>query len=149
MKILCVCAGGNTRSVTLATLLKYQWRHDAIAMSVERNGDEAFTLLNAWANRVLTVDDRVHAEYLSRFPDMQPITTLLPIGQDKWGMSMHPDLIPIAYACIEAWIKSPGRKTPAEVIAYGSKYDLRRKAEEAPEAQAQPAPGGETQRSEF
>lgn len=146
MKILTVCAGGNCRSVTLATLLKFEWKHDAIAASVNKNGDELFNLLIAWCNRILTVDTGVHEKFLTRFPHAADKTTLLNIGQDRWGMSMHPDLVPLAHRLITEWVQSPGRRSPQEIIAHGTKYDVRRKAyQEAAETKAQPPYRGETE----
>lgn len=127
MKVLCCCASGNTRSVTLATLLKYYARpqHDALACSVEKNSSETLEMLYGWADRILTVDPEIYGE----IPEQHRAKTdLLMIGQDKWGMSMHPDLIPLA----KQWLESAGFKLREDTVEYaaqkGTKYALRRGA---------------------
>jgi len=131
MRILCVCAGGNTRSVTLATLLKYNYGgHDALAASAEKNDPITLRMLYEWANLVIAVDKEVYLCMEELEEKVAPAQTkkviLLDIGQDKWGMSMHPDLIPIACKLLEAHgFKS--KKQWDEIVVAREKYDLRRK----------------------
>jgi hypothetical protein len=102
MKVLCCCEGGNTRSVTLATLLKYYFRpsagHDALAMAIGKNSPATKEMLYGWADRILVVDegfvDDIPPEYRSK-------VTTIPIGRDNWGMSMHPELVPLAIRLLQ------------------------------------------------
>ena len=45
MKVFCLCAGGVSRSVGLAFVLKYHYGHDAIAGSYEKNSPETIDML--------------------------------------------------------------------------------------------------------
>jgi len=124
MKILTVCAGGSCRSVTLATLLKYYFRgnHDVLAVSAEKNHDNTIAMLCAWADDILLVDE----EFWSYIPEnAHKKTRVVPIGQDKWGMSMHLELIPIAFRLlVEAGFEP--RNTLEDVFKKRTKYELRR-----------------------
>src|SRR5262245_47933796 len=122
MKILCCCAGGNTRSVTLATLLKYHFgNHDALACSVEKNSVDTLKMLFDWSELVIAVDTEV-LDYIKQYTTK---AILINIGQDKWGMSMHPDLIPLACSLLDkAGFRSA--RTPEQIVAKRAKYDLRR-----------------------
>jgi hypothetical protein len=124
VKVLCCCAGGNCRSVTLATMLKYHATPavDALACSVEKNSSETLTMLYTWADKILTVDTEIYGEVPEEFRGK---TELLMIGRDMWGMSMHPELVPVAVK----WLESAGfklKRTAEEILAKGSKYSLRR-----------------------
>ena len=106
MRILCVCEGGNTRSVTLATLLKYNYgNHDAIAMSQGKNKGETLRMLANWANLILAADEEIHTKLLqdlmAQKDGNERKVELADLGTDKWGMSMHPDLIPLACRVLE------------------------------------------------
>ena len=131
MKILTVCEGGNTRSVTLATLLKYyHGGHDALAMSWAKQGDDTKKMLYTWANRILVVDqwlyDEVRAE-LEKWKfsyDLHYNLVLIPIGQDRWGQSMHPGLVPIATKLLnDAGFHSA--KSFDEVVAKTKQHELK------------------------
>lgn len=126
MKILCLCAGGNTRSVTFATLLKYYWKHDALAASVEKNHPETLSMLARWSDEIIVAAPDILEEFLDKV-DVSTGVRLLDLGQDKWGMSMHPELVPLAYKLLEATYGSaPRRKTIEQIIGNGGKYEARR-----------------------
>ena len=135
--ILCICAGGNTRSVTLATLLKFHFGgYDALACSIEKNSDQTLDMLFRWSELILCADKYIFDEVLKakeRFgwtDDAQ--TILIPIGQDKWGMSMHPELTPIAYRLLEEAGFKRGSRTTDEIVARLIKYEDRRKEPDGP-----------------
>jgi len=120
LKILCVCAGGSCRSVTLATLLKYSFRgnHDVLAVSAEKNHDNTIAMLCAWADDILLVDE----EFWPYIPESaRKKTRVVPIGQDQWGMSMHPKLIPLAHQrlCEAGFVP---RSTAEEMLRRRMKY---------------------------
>lgn len=98
IKTLCLCAGGTVRSVTLSSLLRYCWKHDAIAASLDTNTDSTLKMLYEWADHVYVVQpymlDAVPAEYRYK-------TRVLDVGADNWGMSMHPELQDICYKLLE------------------------------------------------
>jgi hypothetical protein len=126
MKILCVCEGGNTRSVTLATLLKYNYgNHDAIAMSQGKNKGDTLRMLANWANLILAADSEIYTkllqDLLAQKDGNERKVELADLGTDKWGMSMHPDLIPLATRVLEN-LGFQTSKTLDEILTRRAKY---------------------------
>lgn len=71
MKILCICEGGNVRSVALAELLKDRG-NNAIAIGMKYIDKETLLILTKWADKIIDVRD-----YLPK---------------DIWGNSADKDL---------------------------------------------------------
>lgn len=98
MKVLCLCAGGAVRSVTLAFVLKYEYKIDAIAASLEKNSENTLKMLYEWADRIIVVqvgmEDNIPVEYLEK-------TLCLDIGPDRWGASLHKELLNICGNLLE------------------------------------------------
>lgn len=94
-KFLCVCAGGNVRSVALAYLLK-SMGHEAVAIGMDHFGVESTRALAAWADVVVTVADDIRAKVYERIgavPYLQAKVRHIPLGPDVWGVSINPDLV--------------------------------------------------------
>jgi hypothetical protein len=131
MRILCVCEGGNCRSVTLATLLKYAFKgnHDALAMSHAKNTVSTRMMLYKWADQILTVDEEIDEAVRHEIVALVvfPPVTLLPIGPDKWGHSMDSLLVPIAHMLLCAAGYEP-KETAEQAVERGNKYVRRREA---------------------
>lgn len=131
MKILCCCAGGNTRSVTLATLLKYWCKgsHDALSCALEKNTPDTLGMLFRWADRILVVEKDLWTKYIP--PGFDEKVVLIDLPVDKWGMSMHPDLIPLAMDELEkAYFPLRDSADVFKILAYREKY--RRRQDEEP-----------------
>lgn len=70
-------------------------------MSWAKQSDDTKRMLYSWANRIIVVDKWLEEEVLNEL-EKWPVgknaddVVLIPIGQDKWGQSMHPDLVPLA-----------------------------------------------------
>lgn len=98
MKVLCLCAGGAVRSVTLAFVLKYEYKIDAIAASLEKNSEDTLEMLYKWADRIIVVqvgmEDNIPVEHLEK-------TLCLDIGPDRWGASLHQELLNICGNLLE------------------------------------------------
>lgn len=89
MKILCLCSAGAVRSVTLAFVLKFKYKHDALAASLDKNSDETLHMLYQWADKIVAVTeglyDQIPLEYLDK-------SMFLDIGEDIWKQSLDPKL---------------------------------------------------------
>jgi hypothetical protein len=124
MKILCCCEGGNTRSVTLATLLKYRFRdpsrsagYDVLTCSLGKNDSETLDMLFEWADRILVVEP----DMVKEIPEKHHVATrVIPLGRDIWGMSMHPELVPLAHALLVGAGFEP-KQTVDEILARARK----------------------------
>lgn len=80
-KILVVCEGGNSRSVTMAYLLKQKYNKDALACGYRWNTPETMEMLYEWAEKIFAMD----AKIMSAIPDKYGYKTYLTdVGSDKW-----------------------------------------------------------------
>lgn len=89
MNYLCVCEGGNVRSVTLAYILKQERGLNALACSWRFNDAETLSMLYEWANKIIVMQanmkDKIPEEYQSK-------TEVCDVGPDRWGRSLDSDL---------------------------------------------------------
>lgn len=97
MRILCVCNGGNCRSVATAEVLKGVYGHEAIAIGTYWFSRESQIKFGEWANLVIIVepyDAALPEPDLTRWK-ASPLWSdlfdskrrLIPLGPDKWGHS--------------------------------------------------------------
>lgn len=91
MRILTICARGNSRSVILGWLLKDHLGHDAIAMGIESNSEETKRMLYRWAEKIILVDKT----FFSQIPDdIKHKVKIWDVGGDRF-FQPHPDLVNI------------------------------------------------------
>ena len=92
MKILCVCEGGNVRSVALAYALKHEVnpRHDALAMGLVTNNPDTQLMLFNWAERIIVMEERLKEPIP---PIFHSKVSVCEVGPDRYGIYVHPDLI--------------------------------------------------------
>ncbi len=91
MKILCVCARGNSRSVALAYILKDQMNLDAIAIGIEAASEETKEMLYKWADKIILVDktlDKIPEKYRSKLK-------IWDVGRDRFFRGFEPELLQI------------------------------------------------------
>lgn len=88
--ILCVCAGGNVRSVTLARLFKDRGE-DAIAAGALLNSDATLKALGYAADRVIVVGEAALLDLLP--PGLAARAEHVDVGQDVWGAPMADALV--------------------------------------------------------
>lgn len=101
-RVLCVCQGGNCRSVHLAYLLKYRYGVDALAIGFERNERETLDLLCTWADVIIVVQDEYKEVIASRFIEK---TYVMDVGEDKW-FSPNTELLDLFDKKIKARVRS-------------------------------------------
>ena len=58
-KILCVCEGGNSRSVALAWLFKKHLGMDAISIGTRDNSVDTLEMLYNWADHIILTDKKM------------------------------------------------------------------------------------------
>jgi len=88
-RILCLCQGGNVRSVHAAYVLKYGYNVDALAASWEKNSPDTLNVLYRWADRIMLVEDH-HIEHVPA--SFRKKVVNLGIGPDRWA-ALNRDLI--------------------------------------------------------
>lgn len=89
MKILCICHGGNVRSVALKFLLHQKYKHDALACGEAFNTRETIALLCHWADYIVVVQPGI-AECVP--VECRAKTFCYDIGEDRFGYAFHPEL---------------------------------------------------------
>lgn len=89
MKVLCVCQGGNVRSVAMATELKQRYRLDALAVGFEKNSASTVQMLMDWADVVIVMK----VEYVSVVPEKHASKIFIAdVGDDTYGTPSNKDL---------------------------------------------------------
>jgi len=90
MKILCLCEGGNVRSVACSYLLKYMHGQDALAASIAKNSAATLIMLCEWADKIIVMERMMKVMIIGRF---QEKVSVYDVGPDRWGNAFHPQLI--------------------------------------------------------
>lgn len=68
MRILCVCDEGNSRSPTIASLLRYR-SHDTLSVGVRTAGPETLAMLVEWCELAILTDAAQEASFPQRYAD--------------------------------------------------------------------------------
>lgn len=89
MKFLCVCLGGNVRSVAMATQIHEGYRHEAIPVGWNRVSRETMTVFCQWADVVVIMEDHMR-EHIPR--EFAAKIRVADVGPDRYGMHVHPEL---------------------------------------------------------
>ena len=98
-KFLCICQGGNSRSVALAYVLKYGTPHEALSASWEKNTPETLEMLFRWADYIFVLQ--------KQFDQFVPVQwwnklKVLDVGEDRWCNGLHPELVTLCQRKLQA-----------------------------------------------
>jgi hypothetical protein len=99
-KVLCLCEGGNVRSVALAAELK-ACGQDAMAAGLRRNSSETLDLLFGWADTIVVMSSELKAQWGTRYDLRQAI--VVEVGRDVYGRANHPDLKAVVKKQVAIW----------------------------------------------
>ena len=91
IKFLCVCEGGNCRSVALAQQLKERG-HDAVAVGWRYNSPEVIVMLALWADTVVFLQDFPNPYGIWILEEHRQKVRILDVGPDRWYVAQHPEL---------------------------------------------------------
>lgn len=95
-KVLCMCQGGNVRSVALKYLLHYGgMKLDALACGWESNTDNTRDMLFAWADYIIVMQPQFASRVPAAFhyqPGGPRKLFCYDVGQDRFGNPFHPEL---------------------------------------------------------
>lgn len=87
MRILCVCHEGNSRSPTIASLLRYRG-HETLAVGVNTSTPETRAMLADWCDQAVLTDPAQAAA----FPGLPPNKTRLWAIADQYPRPFNPEL---------------------------------------------------------
>jgi hypothetical protein len=103
MKVVCVCRGGQVRSVCTRYLLSDRFGfRKVLACGWEKNDQETVDMLCEWADVVLLLRDASECVPLCPRLDQKLVTVF--IGLDVWGRYNHPDLVNKLLPIVEALV---------------------------------------------
>jgi predicted protein tyrosine phosphatase len=93
-RVLCICRGGNTRSIAASFLLKYKYGCEALAIGMEKTTPETLSLLLQWSTAVLVFDKEAHRRIMM-VRGWQHVRTFhfVPLGHDVWTNPLDMDLL--------------------------------------------------------
>lgn len=98
MKVLCMCQGGNSRSVALGFLMKYRYGEDALACSWEKNTPETLKMLFEWADRIFVMQN-IFKQYVPE--QYHAKLYVVDVGEDVWFNGLHPELLNLLMEMLE------------------------------------------------
>lgn len=101
-RFLCVCQGGNCRSVSLAYVLKYDFGQDALACGWEGNRPETVEFLcSAWEPRYIIL---LQQEFLKYVPErFHAKVRVVDVGPDRFGHAFNPELLGFLRMVVLGW----------------------------------------------
>lgn len=103
MKFLTVCAGGNIRSRAAAYRLMYHHDQDALSASADKQPEETFRMLCAWADRIVIMQP----QFVARIPAAARIKVVLcDVGEDNYGSPWHFELQEKVKRFLDIWAKN-------------------------------------------
>lgn len=97
--ILCICAHGNNRSVTMAWLLKYVENFETLTAGVEYHTPETLKMLYEWAD-VITVPEEKLLSYIPE--EYKHKIKFYNIGEDRYKRPFNSELLTKARLLMEA-----------------------------------------------
>lgn len=102
MKFLCICEGGNVRSVSLAFLLKSAGQ-DALAASARFTSPATLAMLWDWAEHVIVMSPEIVAMIPAAVLQGRRLA-VVDVGPDRFGSAFHPELIGMLQPVVEDWL---------------------------------------------
>ena len=106
MKYLCVCDGGNVRSQAMAYVLHDIEGHEAIPVGRIRVSEETMYMMCAWADNIIIMQPHMEESIPI---DFKHKLLCVDVGQDRWGVYVHPELLDIVKQGAE-WLKTKNQK---------------------------------------
>jgi predicted protein tyrosine phosphatase len=80
-RFLCLCEGGNSRSVGLAFILKHYCDADAIAAGWRFMSSEALDMLYEWADRIVVMQPYISEKVPEKYADK---VSVCDVGEDRY-----------------------------------------------------------------
>jgi predicted protein tyrosine phosphatase len=101
-RFLCICEGGNVRSVALAFVLKNFHNRDALACGWRFTELATLKMLCKWAEAIVLMQ----REFIDKVPKKYHKDLLIvDVGPDRYGTPFHPELHEFLKNVAEDWEK--------------------------------------------
>jgi hypothetical protein len=106
LKILCICQGGNCRSVGAGFILKLKYGHDVLSCGWQLNSPGTVKMLIDWADRVVVLQ-RDFLHFLRAVAhDIDSKAFIADVGEDRFGNPLHPELQELLAPMLDKWHSS-------------------------------------------
>lgn len=99
MKFLCVCEGGNTRSVGMAYTLKYNFNQEAVPVSYAKLSQESLDYFSEWADKIILMQP----QFAGKFEKWDKKLVIIDVGPDRWLNPLHRELQNIVSEIAQKW----------------------------------------------
>lgn len=100
MKFLTVCEGGVCRSVSLASILRWEFGQDAVPLSGSKSGQPVLDMLSQWSDYIVIMWTPAAERILKRYAYK---IRFFDIGPDVWMNPLHKDLMNLVGKKCEEW----------------------------------------------
>lgn len=106
MKVVCICRGGQVRSVAARYILSERFGfRKVLACGWEKNDHDTVEMLCRWADAILIVGSAKQWVVEGKVDWIFNETALIDIGPDVYHRYNHPELINILTPIIEAMVE--------------------------------------------
>lgn len=99
MKFLCVCEGGNVRSVGMAYTLKYNFNQEAVPVSYSKCSQESLNYFAHWADKIVVMQP----QFADKFGQWKEKLIVADVGADRWLNPLHRELQTIVSEIAQRW----------------------------------------------
>jgi hypothetical protein len=89
LKVVCVCRGGNVRSVAMKMIVNRYLDHSTLACGLDTNDEETRNFLFVWADVIVVMH---HDMFASIPPFFFAKTFIFHVGNDVWGNPFDEEL---------------------------------------------------------
>ena len=109
-RYLCVCDGGNVRSAALAFVLKWELKQEAIAAGRLHLSPDTMAMLCDWASLIVLMQPHMIESIPEQF---HAKVRVIDVGEDRFGVYVHPDLLPMVREGAQWLLNGCKQPTPA------------------------------------
>lgn len=89
LKVVCVCRGGNVRSVAMKMIVTRYLDHSTLACGLDTNDEETRSFLFEWADVIAVM----HRDFFDAIPERFFVKTyIFHVGNDVWGNPFDEEL---------------------------------------------------------
>lgn len=99
MRFLCVCEGGNTRSVAMAYTLKYNFNQEAVPVSYVKCSQESLDYFSKWADKIIVMQP----QFSDKFEKWKKKLVVIDVGPDRWLNPLHKEIQTIVSEIAQKW----------------------------------------------
>lgn len=90
LKVVCICRGGNVRSVAMKMILNRYLDHSTLACGTQNNDEATIRMLCEWADKVVLMSEKLLLPFM--LEEYFAKLCIFEVGDDIWGNPFDEDL---------------------------------------------------------